>query len=573
MIQLSKLELKNFLSHTDTSILFKDYEGLVLIEGQSYDGHYSSNGSGKSTLLEGIVYALTGDTLRGVAVNDVINRNAKKNTKVSLEFLKDNLVYSASRYRKDDKLGDNLVLLKSDEDISKRVNKETQKSLEDILNISYKILVSTILLGEGLSSRFTQLSDPEKKSLIESTLNLNYDLGKSRELANGRIKELRLQSATVEGEINTLKGLSELDTTQFEDCIHDSKECIRICQETITHLKEDASRLTSEIDNISPKLTLINNTLNSLSTLERDREIKADEFHRKNAEMQHILSSATPVCSLCHQALASSESKNAVLDKYKVELDALYKEIANIDVEISKMPEKSLLKQKAESLNLEYTEKSNKYREIIQDIGNYERQIVVSQKDIEYAENSLASAQDCELDISEKEEMLRALQKDVAKYDYFYKLFSPTGIIVSILSEAVNYINDRLSTYSEVLLEKDYKIQFLKGKISLVDSKGSSYQSLSNGEKRRLDIAIQFSLHDYVCTYCGNTVDTMFIDEILDTLDDVGIENIITVLRLKLEYCKLSRIFVISHNSELKSYFDNVITVYKDAEGNSKILE
>ena len=99
MIKLTKLELKNFLSHVDTSLDLQDQNGLVLIEGKSSDGHYSSNGSNKSTLLEGIVYALTGDTLRGVGVNDVINRNNKKNTRVSLSFSKGDSHFEVSRYR------------------------------------------------------------------------------------------------------------------------------------------------------------------------------------------------------------------------------------------------------------------------------------------------------------------------------------------------------------------------------------------------------------------------------------------------------------------------------------------
>ena len=161
---------------------------------------------------------------------------------------------------------------------------------------------------------------------------------------------------------------------------------------------------------------------------------------------------------------------------------------------------------------------------------------------------------------------------EIKKYEYFYNLFSPTGIIVDILSDAITYINTRLSTYSSVLLEKDYKIQFVKGKISLVDKKGASYQSLSNGEKRRLDIAIQFALHDYVSMYCGMHMDTVFIDEILDTLDDIGVDNIFEVLRLKLDYCNLRSIYVITHNDSLKDKFDKVITVVKDSSGDSHII-
>ena len=571
MINLSNLKLSNFFSHVDTNLCLKDYEGLVLIEGKNSSGHYSSNGSGKSTLLEGIVYALTGDTLRGVSVNDVINRNYKKNTKASLQFMKDGVSYEVSRYRKDDKFGDSLVLQREGEDISKRVNKETQKSLEDILSISYKVLVSTILLGEGLSARFTQLSDPEKKSLIESTLNLNYDISKIRESANNELKKLRLESATLEGEIKTLQEFSNLDIDQLQDEIYDEKECIKVYDSTLESLNEESNILALEINSITPKLNLIRDTINRINILSKNyTDIMSTNAHYQE-ERDRVLKSESPVCNMCRQALQSAESMQSVLDNYDNMIKEGVDRLTTIDNELSNLPDKNLLESKLSALETEFKNKMQRSRDISQEITRYSTEKTVSLNNIANCEGMIKESLDCNVSLEEKISKHRLIVKSIDKYDYFYKLFSPTGIIVNILSDAIEYINSRLTVYSEVLLEKDYKINFVKGKISLVDSKGSSYQSLSNGEKRRLDIAIQFALHDYVHTYCGNSVDTMYIDEILDTLDDVGIENIITVLRLKLEYCKLARIFVISHNSELKSYFDNVITIVKDG-GDSKLV-
>ena len=140
-----------------------------------------------------------------------------------------------------------------------------------------------------------------------------------------------------------------------------------------------------------------------------------------------------------------------------------------------------------------------------------------------------------------------------------------------ILEVAIAYINSSMDVYTEILLDKTYHLEFDKGKILLKDNTGASYQSLSNGEKRRLDLCIQFSLHDYTHIYCGASIDTLFLDEVLDTLDATGVNNIIEVLRLKMDYCKLSRILVISHNSSLKPYFDEIITVKKESDGNSYI--
>lgn len=572
MIKLTKLELKNFLSHVDTSLDLQAQNGLVLIEGKSSDGHYSSNGSGKSTLLEGIVYALTGDTLRGVGVNDVVNRNHKKNTKVSLSFSKGDSQFEVSRYRKDDVYKDSIVLIKDGENISKRVNKDTQSTLDDILGISYKILVSTMLLGEGLSSRFTQLSDPEKKSLIESTLNLKHDMNKLRDKASTKLKSLRLEEATLNGEISTLESMRDCDVNMLEYSIHDNNELIRISEETCQHIKEEYERLSSEIESINPKIKLINDTINRFNNLSNQyTDLMQMNAHYQD-EKDRVAKGESPICAMCHQLLQSAESKQSVINSYQEKIDENMKILVSINEEIIKLPDIQIMKMKSESLSGEYTEKSAKYRELLQDYNSYQVKIVEAQKDIESARSALNKIDDCSNQLRKKTDTRDKLRSEIKKYEYFYNLFSPTGIIINILSDAIDYINIRLSTYSSILLEKDYKINFVKGKISLVDSKGASYQSLSNGEKRRLDISIQFALHDYVSMYCGMHMDTVFIDEILDTLDDIGVENIFEILRLKLEYCHLKSIYVITHNSELKDKFDKVITVKKDSSGDSYIL-
>lgn len=573
MIRLSELRLKNFLSHVDTTLKLENYEGLVLIEGRTSDGHYSSNGSGKSTLLEGIVYALTGDTLRGVSVSDVVNRNYKKNTCVSLSFSREDTHYCVSRYRKDDINGDSLVLTREGEDISKRVNKESQKLLDDILGISYKILISTMLLGEGLSSRFTQLSDPEKKSLIESTLNLNYDMNKIRDRANEHLKKIKLEIARLEGEISILSSYEEKDIETIKDSISDNKKCISIYTDASEHIKEEYERLASDIESINPKIQLINNTINKFNNLSKQYTDLMQVNAHYQEERDKVLKGDNIVCSMCHQLLQSSESKQSVINSYQDKIDENLKIISSIEGEIDKLPGIQLMKMKSESLTKEYTEKSAKYRELMQDYNSYQVKIAEAQKDINSLNAIIDNAAENHIQLEQKKEEKDKLSSERDKYEYFYKLFSPTGIIVNILSDAIDYINTRLSTYSSILLDKDYRLNFLKGKISLVDNKGASYQSLSNGEKRRLDIALQFSLHDYVHTYCGLKLDCCFIDEILDTLDDVGVDNIFEVLRLKLSYCNLKSIYVITHNDSLKGKFDNHITVEKDLNGDSYLLK
>lgn len=572
MIQLKSLHLINFLSHVDTMIDFSENTGLTLIEGVNSLGQYSSNGAGKSTILEGIIYALTGDTLRGVSVNDVINRNYKKNTRVTLIFSQDNDIYEVTRYRKDEVYGDSLKIIKNDKDISKRVTKETQKSLDDILGISYKILVSTMLLGEGLSSRFTQLSDPEKKSLIESTLNLTYDMSKLRDKANTNLKSLKLQEATLNGEIATLESMRETDVEMIEDSIYDNLSCIEVYEKTLESLTSEIDRLNAQIESINPKLNILSDTLNKIDYLSKQYSDIMMSNITYEKEINRVRGGDIQFCSVCHQALNSDESKSSVIESYKVKINENLIALNSLKEQIDSLPDPDIIRDKYSQLSQEHSILMSTLRDLQKDYSEYQVKIAESKKDIESARSTLHYAQDCGSQLVDKHHEKEQVVTESKTYEYFYDLFSPTGIITSILSDAITYINTRLSTYSNVLLEKDYHIEFVKGKISLVDSKGASYQSLSNGEKRRLDIAIQFSLHDYVHMYCGLSMNIMFVDEVLDTLDDIGVDNIIEILRMKLDYCRLKSIYVITHNNSLKDKFDKMITIRKDPKGDSYLV-
>lgn len=572
MIKLLQLELRNFLSHVDTVLDFEDYKGLVLIEGVNQDGHYSSNGSGKSTLLEGIVYALTGNTLRGVGVNDVVNRNYKKNTRVSLRFLKDDILYEIIRYRKDDTHGDDIVFMKGEENISKRLNKETQQLIDDTLGISFKVFASTVLLGEGLSSKFTQLSDPEKKSLIESTLNLNYDINEIRAKANSKLSALKLEKSNLEGQISALEGFADYDVEKARYEMKRVEEEYSQKSQLVKSQYSAIEGMNQKINQLVDKMNLVKSSIDKIDYLTLDMTNLDSENEKLVNELTNAEKCENPRCTVCHQELFSENAKEAFRASYREKIDNINKKLIDCRVQIDSLPSREILVQSYEKFSLEVKE----LRDQVTDLSTQTRQLQDEAYQLNIKANTISSNinsyNEASANIDSLKENLSNVNSNSEIYDYFYKLFSPTGIIVDILSEAVGYINERISTYSEVLLDKRYKVDFKKGKISLVDDSGSSYQSLSNGEKRRLDISIQFALHDYITMYCGMKLDCCYIDEVLDTLDDIGVDNIFEVLRLKLDYCGLSSIYVITHSDSLKSKFDHVITVSKNSNGDSTLL-
>lgn len=575
MLKLTEIRLKNFLSHTDTRIDLRSHEGLVLISGVNKSGLYDSNGSGKSSILEGILYALTGDTLRGLKANEVVNRNVKKDTCTSLYFNTKEGSYLVRRYRKDTKEGDNLQIWSiaddSMGDISKRLNKDTQALLDNIVDIPYDVLINTIFLGEGLSSRFTQLSDPAKKSLIESTLNLSYDLSVSKEKASTKLKELRLEKAKLEGQYSTIESLLNLDVSKLEEEIHEESNSLEKYKKNKVSLENLRNSLESSVRELSPRIELLRKSVSQYETLDDQLKRLDSSVAILVNELTTVESSETPCCTLCKQKLSTEDSLDSLRDNYRKKINEGTEQMRVWQSQLDQLPNINIMKSKlAQSLE-EYNQKSNEYQRVLSDITESVRVITTLESSINTKNDLLNNHETHKSNLNSISGRIKILEEEIFIYDYLYKLFSPTGLVTLVLEEAIAYINERIRVYTNILLDKTYQILLNKGRISLIDSKGSTYQSLSNGEKRRLDIAIQFSLHDYTHMYCGIGTNLLFIDEVLDTLDATGVNNIIEVLNLKRAYCNLDSIYVITHNNELKSYFDDVITVVKDASGNSYI--
>lgn len=563
MIKLTKLTMQNFLSHANSEIELPTYDGLTLIEGKTYDGRYSSNGSGKSTIIEGIYYAFTGKTLRGLTSDAVVNRQADKDTVVTLQFRSNHSTYIVSRYRKHSQFGNDLKLFKDGEDISRRTATETQSVLDEIIELPNDILSSIMIMGEGMTSRFTQLSDPDKKKLLENTIRLSHSIDNAREETKNRLKKVDQDIQYKSGLIDAHKKVIEDQRAIQQIDINDMNSKMSAAQFNLGKIDEELQGLGQQIEPLIGKIRVLDKAITDYDQLLRSKASNDQSIETLKVKLQDVLSDI-PVCPMCHQLLSDPTEVKNHLNK---ELSDLENKDREYQEGMSKIPDIEIVRNKRAELNMNLSEMMTRQMSlnsmrprVVKEIEEYSRVIT-----------GYNQSEDTIVKLEEENKVLfdelTSLSKNKERLEYISKsIFSPTGVIVNILGSVVNYVDQRLQVYTNLLLDKVFHITFKRGKISL-ESTGNTYQSLSNGEKRRLDISIQFAIHDYIYTHCGIGFDTMFIDEILDTLDSVGVTNIIEVLNLKKSYCSMDRIFIVTHNDELKDYFDSILSVSKDANG------
>lgn len=181
MIQITRISARNFLSFGNLELNISS--GLVCVVGENRDNAAaSSNGSGKSSLLEALYWGLYGKTIRKVASDQVIRFDVKEGCYVKVEFRdQSGMQYVVERWRGDRSHGNDVHFFSVDAsggqtdlrgEKSRTGEHTTQKKIETVIGLSEALFRQVVLFGQGGMERFSQLTDSEKKALLEDILHL-----------------------------------------------------------------------------------------------------------------------------------------------------------------------------------------------------------------------------------------------------------------------------------------------------------------------------------------------------------------------------------------------------------------
>lgn len=142
------------------------------------------------------------------------------------------------------------------------------------------------------------------------------------------------------------------------------------------------------------------------------------------------------------------------------------------------------------------------------------------------------------------------------------KVLGPNGVRSVLLSDALLWLTDLANEWlTKISLSKPMRVSiepYMEKQgggvrnavtIKVMGAGKGTYKSCSRGEQRRLDIAILLALSTLSQRVRGVTPGTMFVDEILDAIDDEGAEAVCDALN---EMARSRCIVVISHNESVR---------------------
>ena len=144
----------------------------------------------------------------------------------------------------------------------------------------------------------------------------------------------------------------------------------------------------------------------------------------------------------------------------------------------------------------------------------------------------------------EAESKATAAQLDLRVLGAWKEQLGSKGIRHQFLEDVLGALNARLKPYLEAMfLNRGVHLQFIV-KNARVDYEleGIEYESASNGERKRLDVAVVLAISDLHAPG-GHSIGFRFFDEIMDALDPDGVSAVMGLLsRIG------DQVFLVSHN-------------------------
>ena len=562
MIIFKTLRYKNFLSsgNTFTEIQLNNSK-TTLVVGQ--------NGAGKSTMLDALSFGLFGKAHRNINKMQLINSINNKGCLVEVEFSIGGNQFKVCRGIKPGifEIWKNGTMINQSSHA-----KEYQKILEqNILKLNHKSFHQVVVLGSSSFIPFMQLPGGHRREVIEDLLDINV-FSKMNILLKERNTLLKEKIGNINYDIDIVKTKIDGQRKYIRDVndligqnISKKKEDIAKYQSEITELQQKNTTLSAFVES---KQSPIENELNTLNNKKQTLIQYTAQFKQqmttvaKDAKFYEI----NEECPTCSQDI-SPELREEKLTFAKGKAKELKSAMDRAAIE------STAIEQSIERANDSFSEIREKQSEIHsnnQTINRLQTHIQSLESDLAGPES--ADLEKAKVDLSEFEESKSNFLEQKMKYseEFSYnsvivEMLKDTGIKTKIIKQYLPVMNKLVNQYLQIL---DFFVHFhldesFQEVIRSRHRDEFTYDSFSEGEKQRIDLALLFTWRQVAKMKNSVATNLLLLDETFDSsLDHDGVENLLKILYTLGDD---TNVFVISHKGEiLDGKFNNKLEFVKE---------
>ncbi len=562
MITFKSLRWKNFLSTGNnwSEIDFIKSPTTLVV------GH---NGSGKSTMLDALSFALFAKAHRNISKTQLVNSINNKGTKVIVEFNALGSDFKVVRGIKPNIF----EIWKGDVMMNQNSHaKEYQKVLEqNILKLNHKSFHQIVVLGSSSFIPFMQLSAQHRRDVIEDLLDMNV-FSKMNSLLKEKISILKenIKNTTHQIEVNNTKIDAQKKYIKDIQAINleakaEKKKLIDDYRKEIKTLQKDNTVLSNNItENLEPTETKKKQIESSISQLNNYKTKFSTQANKIVKEVKFF--EDNDICPTCDQSI-TSELKNQRISLGKSKASELKEAMDKADANLNnkekalRIVEESLKDIRKNQTSLHSNNQSiDQYQSYI-DRTLEEIENIGQAADVETAKNDLEDLNNVKADLIEE----KLSYNEQYNYDQVIsQMLRDTGIKTKIVKQYLPVINKLCNQYLQIL---DFFVSFnldetFQETIRSRFRDNFTYDSFSEGEKQRIDLALLFTWRQIAKMKHSVATNLLLLDETFDSsLDHEGVDNLMKIIyNLKDD----TNVFIISHKGDLlEGRFANKIEMVK----------
>jgi len=562
MIIFKKVRWKNFLS---TGNVFSEVD----LQASKTNLIIGSNGAGKSTILDALTFSLFGKPFRKINKPMLVNSINEKDCLAEIEFSIGRKEYKVVRGIKPNKF----EIYCNDQLWNQEASAvDQQKNFENnVLKMNYKSFTQIVVLGSSTFVPFMRLPLAQRREIIEDILDIQV-FSTMNVLLKDKVRENNDEIKKMDYEIHLLEEKIDLQKKYMLELEKKNKEEITRKENKITELlqnenenHQEVARLTSEVGKHSEEMETLSSSTTKLKKL--NTFLFKIQSKLSSCQKEHSFFTDNHVCPTCTQDL-SEDFRQEKIAEGEGELTNLQTGLEDLLDAISKEEERenefTRLSKIVLDLNASISQANFQITSVRKTISEIEQEI----KELE-GSNPDKKAEFVKLEgLVKNKKDLGATQaenrKDRDTLLVASQLLKDNGIKTRIIktylpamNQLINQYLQRMDFYVNFTLNENFE-EIIKSRYRDV----FSYDSFSEGEKSRIDIALLLTWRSIA--KLKNSVDTnlLILDEIFDSsLDQQGGMDLSWILR---NFDDNSNVYVISHRENLDGKFDRTITAVKE---------
>jgi len=512
------------------------------------------NGSGKSTILDALCFGLFGKPFRNINKPQLLNSVNMAGCEVEIEFKIGSKNIKVIRGIKPNifEIYINGKMYNQDANV-----RDYQKYLEQqILKLNYRSFTQVVILGSSTFIPFMQLKAKQRREVVEDILDIQI-FSLMNMLLKQKLKTITEDQREAKYSVELTTEKITLQNKYIDDVKKNKNKLIKEKTKLVTGNEEEISNRQEKIGELKQS----NDDLAFNSKQENEQSEKVQKLKGLHEQLK-VRRSATNKyigffennddCPTCEQHIDETFKENMIVSK-KSEYEKFDSGIKDLLGELEKQ---ETIYEAIQDYIRQIRENDAEIGKINYSIKEMEKFNATLQTEIDQLQSGEISKEDTnklkELKKSLKsfEKQQQKLREDQTYAEAVRNMLQDTGIKTKIIKQYLPIMNKLINTY---LTSMEFYVNFtLDEKFSeTIKSRFRdefTYESFSEGEKMRIDLALLFTWRAVAKMKNSTNTNLLMLDEIFDSsLDSTGTDEFLKILNTLGD----ENVFVISHKQDM----------------------